>query len=212
MSKIIPADASIQSWDVPDISDSSAGLGSDLDGKGLSVAAKAKLEAIKNNARQQGFEEGRAEGLAAAKNLIDQYGARLNALFDSLAKPMEQMSDRVETELVDLSVAIARQIVRRELKIDPGQVVAVVKEALSVLPAGAQNIHVYLHPDDAVLVKEIIPANINERKWDVVEEPIVARGGCRIETDSSQVDATIESRIAEIAAEIMGGERANDRQ
>jgi flagellar assembly protein FliH len=208
MSKIIPDDDSIQSWDIPDISDSSAGFGSDLDGRGLSADAKAKLEAIKNNAKKQGFEE----GLAAAKNLIDQYGARLNALFDSLAKPMEQMSDKVETELVDLSVAIARQIVRRELKIDPGQVVAVVKEALSVLPAGSQNVHVYLHPDDATLVREIIPANINERKWNVVEDPIITHGGCRVETDSSQVDATIESRVAEIAAEIMGGERTNDRQ
>jgi flagellar assembly protein FliH len=89
-------------------------------------------------------------------------------------------------------------------------VIGVVKEALNALPAAGQNIKLHLHPEDSKLVADTMLANANERKWELVDNPLIQRGGCRIETDSSNVDATIESRVAAIAVRIMGGERAND--
>jgi len=53
-------------------------------------------------------------------------------------------------------------------------------------------------------------ANVTERKWELVENLAMQRGGCHIETDIASVDATIESRVAAIAARIMGGERSDD--
>jgi len=45
---------------------------------------------------------------------------------------------------------------------------------------------------------------------EIKEDPTLARGGCKVETDTSQIDASMESRIAEIAAEVLGGERRDD--
>lgn len=165
---------------------------------------------IKESARREGFKQGLSEAHAQARQEIDNVTDRLMALIDALATPLEQLSDEVEDELVKLAVAIAKQIVRRELKTDPTQVIGVVKEALNALPAAGQNIKLHLHPEDAKLVADTMLANANERKWELVDNPLIQRGGCRIETDSSNVDATIESRVAAIAARIMGGERAND--
>ena len=165
---------------------------------------------IKDNARLQGYKEGHIEGLEQARQEVEICVQKLKGLMDALASPLEQLADDIEDELVKLSIAIAKQIVRRELKTEPGQVIGVVKEALSALPAAGQSIRLHLHPEDAKLIEETMLANANEGKWVVIDNPVIQRGGCRIETESSNVDATIESRVAAIAARIMGGERTND--
>jgi len=68
---------------------------------------------------------------------------------------------------------------------------------------------VYLNPEDTQLVRQIIPPNAGERTWDLIDDPVLSRGSCRVETETTIVDATFESRIAAIAAEILGSERTN---
>ncbi|MDH5230194.1 MAG: FliH/SctL family protein, partial [Gammaproteobacteria bacterium] len=108
---------------------------------------------------------------------------------------------------------VARHLVRRELKFDPGQVIAAVRQAVSVLPISARDVRVYLHPDDAVLVRDALSigdSNNEERRWRVVEDASLTRGGCNIESDNSRIDATIETRLAAIIAKALGGERESD--
>jgi flagellar assembly protein FliH len=214
LSKLIAADDSFKAWALPEIGanidsghQSHKKSGPPLDPQ---KELEQELARLKEQARRDGLQQGLAEGRAKATEERRVYSARFEALMQALATPLEQLSDEVEDELVKLAVAIAKQIVRRELKSEPAQVVGVVKEALNALPAAGQNIRLQLHPDDARLVAEIMLANVTERKWELVENPIMQRGGCRIETDTASVDATIESRVAAIAARIMGGERSND--
>ena len=74
-----------------------------------------------------------------------------------------------------------------------------------------------MHPADAEIARENLRLSSenseapNEDLWTVVDEPLLTRGGCRIETQSSQIDASIETRLAEIAAQIMGSERSKIR-
>ncbi|MGB1702877.1 MAG: FliH/SctL family protein, partial [Cycloclasticus sp.] len=77
-----------------------------------------------------------------------------------------------------------KQLIRRELKAGAGQVVGVVQEALTALPSSSQNIKLFLHPEDAELVKSALSLE-DEARWEVVEDPVVTRGGCRVETDVS---------------------------
>ena len=211
LSRLISSDESFKAWVQPEIGEKAAPQNkkSERPVEHDKVLEK-EVAALKEKARREGLEQGRKEGMAQARQEVDLYTSRFSDLINALATPLEQLSDEVEDELVKLAVAIAKQIVRRELKIEPAQVIGVVKEALNALPAAGQNIKLHLNPEDAKLVAEIMLANVSGRKWELVENPIMERGGCRIETDSSSVDATIESRVAAIAARIMGGERSND--
>ena len=47
--------------------------------------------------------------------------------------------------------------------------------------------------------------------WRVEADPLISRGGCIVETETSRIDATVESRIAAIASKMFGGERESDR-
>jgi flagellar assembly protein FliH len=210
LSKIISSDEEFKTWALPEIGVEHHSHKKNAHQVDHQKELEKELAKLKENARREGFEEGRAAALAKAREEGRVYVARFEALMQSLATPLEQFSDEVEEELVKLAVAVAKQIVRRELKSEPAQVIGVVKEALAALPAAGQNIKLHLHPEDARLIAEVMLANVAERKWELVENPIMQRGGCRIETDTASVDATIEARVAAIAARIMGGERSND--
>jgi flagellar assembly protein FliH len=114
--------------------------------------------------------------------------------------------------LLQLALAVGKQLARRELRIDPAQVIAIIRESLGQLPSSARDIRVHLHPEDAAIVRERLTAPANERAWTVVEDPTLSRGGCIVRTENSQIDARLDSRINTVIASALGDERSQDRQ
>ncbi len=171
--------------------------------EGFEVGQKEGLEAGK----KQGAEQGYQENLHILQDKCQQF----NALMEALENPFRQLDEQMEQELVTLAVGIARQLLRREIKIDPGQVVAVVKEAVKILPLASQKISLTLHPEDAELVRAALVLDEMSPPWGIREDPIMTRGGCIVESGASHVDASVEKRLAAIVASIMGGERKGDR-
>lgn len=152
---------------------------------------------------RQGFDEGRAEAASLAKRLQD--------MLECLSEPLARVDEQVEQELVALAIAISKQLVRRELRTEPGEIVAVVREAMAILPSGARKIGLHLHPDDAELVRSTLALEELAPRWKIVEDPLLTRGGCRVIADASRIDATVESRLASAIARLFGGEREGDR-
>ena len=113
--------------------------------------------------------------------------------------------------LLQLTLTVGKQLARRELRIDPEQVIAIIRESLAELPAAAREIRVQLHPEDAAVVRERLTAPVSERAWTIVEDPTMSRAGCIIKAENSQIDARLESRINTVIANALGDERAVDR-
>lgn len=159
---------------------------------------------------EQGFEAGTKKGYEESQHLLQKQVSELNGLLDTLAEPFKRLDDEVEDELVKLVIAIARQIIRREIKLDPGQIVGVIREAVNVLPLASQHIVLNLHPDDAELVRSVLKLDENPPPWTLQENPLITRGGCTVETEVSKVDASLEKRLASVIASLLGGERQQD--
>ncbi len=104
-------------------------------------------------------------------------------------------------------MALARQIVRRELKSDPTQIIGIIREAIAALPVAARDVRVHLHPEDAAVVRQNLAPTESERAWSIVEDPVMARGGCQITTPTSRIDARLETRLGAILSELLGTER-----
>lgn len=176
------------------------------------------LEALQKAAYQEGYEQGRQEGqayghqeaLEEGRKGIAERLAVLDRLMHGLQRPFEKLDDEVEQQLVTLVISMVRQLVRREIKMDPGQIIGVVREALAALPVAARSVRVILHPEDAELVREVYKLGDSDQQWSVVEDPTVQRGGCRVTTDNSTVDATLESRIGALVAPLLAAERDQD--
>ena len=204
----------VQQWDPPSITH--GGLSSKKPHGSLMTAAQ--LEQIQKQAHKEGFEQGKKEGfnyghkeaLEEGRQQLQENIKSMEQIFHALETPFKHLDEQVEQELVALSIAIVKQLVRREIKADPNQILGVVREAIGILPVSSRNVRLVLHPDDAELVREVYAATETELGWTIIEDPILARGGCRVLTESSQIDATLESRLASLIAPLLGGERANE--
>ncbi len=186
-----------QTWSVPAIDGS--------DGKGYLTAGR--LQELQKDAYDEAWKNGHAEGLAAGQQEIQRRAARYDELLRALSKPLDELDESVEKQLVELSIALLKQLFRREIKVDPSHVIGVVREALQALPITSRNIQVHLHPDDAALVRETLKSASGEQAWQIVEDPLCSRGGCRVTTDSSQIDASAESRLHAVISRCLGDER-----
>ncbi len=177
-----------------------------------------RLQALHDGARREGFEQGQregfekgyAEGRAAAEADYRQRIETLEKLLECLDAPLQELDRELEQSLVNLALLIARHLVRRELKADPGEVVGVVREAIAQLPLSARHIHLHLNPEDEPLVREALALSERDRNWRIEADPRVSRGGCLVETESSYIDATVEARLAAIVARLLGDEREEE--
>jgi flagellar assembly protein FliH len=180
-------------------------MGSPLGGQRMpTVGGLADLQA---EAHKEAFEQGLAEGREAGRAEIRAQVERLAGMFYDLAKPFEALDSEVERELLTLAMALAQQIVRRELKTDPTQIIGIIREAIAALPVAAREVRVHLHPEDAAVVREHLAPTESERAWVMVEDPVMARGGCQVTTTTSRIDARLETRVGAILSELLGTER-----
>lgn len=163
----------------------------------------------------EGFEQGKIEGSKQgheeSQHLLQKQSDTLTSLMESLSEPFNELDATVEKELVNLAVGIASQLVRREIKIDSGQIIAVIREAVNALPLASQKLTLYMHPEDAKLVRFSLALDDISSPWIIIEEPLITQGGCKVQTESSIIDATVENRLAAIVATVLGGEREEDQ-
>lgn len=174
----------------------------------------SQLEQIERAAFEEAYAKGHAAGLAAAQaeeqmklDQLTQKLTRVDGMLNTLARPLAEMDAEVERELLALASTLAKHLVRRELKTDPGQIVGVIRETVALLPVATRDVRVHLHPEDAALVREKLAAPQAERAWTIVEDPVLTRGGCRVTTDTAQIDARVESRLGAVMSAMLGDER-----
>jgi flagellar assembly protein FliH len=197
-----------QRWDLPSVE------GASMPRPGAKGVNVMHLSLVEREAWQHGFKDGHVEGVRKgeaelAKRIaeVDVKIAALEAIMGTLARPLDELDAEVETELTRLALAIAKHLARRELKIDPTQVIGIIRHTVSLLPLSARNIRIHLHPDDAAIVREKLARATGEQEWQLAEDPLMARGGCRLTTDNSSIDARFEASVAAALSGLLGDDR-----
>jgi flagellar assembly protein FliH len=195
----------VQRWSMPNID-------GPIIGRRMSEAEQKEKERANH---ERGYQEGLAAGQAEIKRqtaALNERIARLDSVLATLARPFEDLDDEVEEQLTLLALTVGKQMVRRELRTDPAQVIAVIRESVGRLPAAARDVRVHLNPEDAAIVRELLSVPTSgERAWTIVEDPSLSRGGCIVRTDTSQIDARLDSRLNAIVSAAFGDERAPQR-
>ena len=216
MSKVIAGDQAqeFRSWSIPELQSKSPDHGQvqaqNSAGQGLLTAEK--IAEIQAQAYQEGFSQGRKEGFEAGNSEVSARAHQLNTLMGALNEPFKQLDAQVEQELLALVITLTRQLVRREMKHESGEILAVIRQTMSALPMAARDVRLHLHPEDSALVRESLALSETEPSWRIVEDPVLTRGDCRVVSEASQIDATLENRLNALIASMLGGERARDRQ
>lgn len=206
------AAATIERWRLPEVDGPIVGRPRE---ERRAAAGEESVRLALEEAEARGYEAGMARARAETSTrlaALEERVKRLDAVLQVIARPLEQLDTDIESELAQLALAVGKQLARRELRIEPAQVIAILRESLALLPAAAREVRVHLHPEDAATVREHLTAPAADRAWTIVEDPTLSRGGCVIHSQSSRIDARLEARIAAVAASALGDERATVRE
>ncbi|MCK9801733.1 flagellar assembly protein FliH [Pseudomonas sp. MAFF 302030] len=168
-----------------------------------------ELESIRQEAYNEGFATGEREGFHSTTLKVRQeaevaLGAKLQALellMGNLFEPIAEQDTQIERSLVDLVRHIARQVIQRELAMDSSQIEHVMREALKLLPLGVGNVRLYVNPQDFEQIKSL--RERHEESWRIVEDEALLPGGCRVETEHSRIDASMETRITKAMDQVL---------
>ena len=162
----------------------------------------AELEAIRQQAYDEGCAQGRDTGYAAGITQARTEAAQIHVLLQNLQDALNQVDEQLAQSLLDLSLEIARKMVGENLQVKPEVILKVVSDAISGLPHFNQNAHLILHSDDAELVRKQMGEQLSHAGWKIFTDTQIRRGGCRVETLHSQVDATVEARWKRVVESI----------
>jgi flagellar assembly protein FliH len=171
---------------------------------------RSQQQKIRQQAYEKSYAKGYMEGLAQGQKEIGVQLEFLHSIMATLAMPLPGFDDQLVDEMVQLSMSVVKQMVRRELKTSPGEVVAVIKEAISILPTTSAEVTLELNSEDAELVRNALMNPDTESNWKISVDPVLTRGGCRVLTKSSRIDATVETRLNAVIASVLGCERMQD--
>lgn len=165
-----------------------------------------QLALAREEARQQGlaegFAEGRKEGLTEGRKQAADELLRLRQIAESFGDDVARANEVIAEDLLTLALDIAKAMLKTALTVKPELVLPIVGEAVRYLPSLQQPALLFLHPDDAVLVREHMADELTKAGWRIAEDSRLDRGGCRIETASNQIDASIGNRWERIAANL----------
>ena len=147
-------------------------------------------------AREEGLREGLEQGRREAEALLHAERNALRELSKGLTLLMSDFEQSLANDVLSLSLELAKLIVRHSVKVKPDLVLSVLREAVSSLPGVDQQTTIHLHPSDASLLRSVAENDktFRELPWKIVEDILVERGGCRLDTATTEVDATLETR------------------
>jgi flagellar biosynthesis/type III secretory pathway protein FliH len=161
---------------------------------------------IEADAYREGFAAGERKGLVQGEKSGFESGLKkIEPLLHSLQEAILQCTRirketyvRIEEEVVDLALAVAKKVICREVQTDRNIVIDVVREALAKV-AEAGRIKIKMNPAELKFINEMkthLADMVQQFDHAVFEaDEGVPSGGCIIETDSGAIDARIEQQL-----------------
>ena len=169
----------------------------------VELPTEQQVAGILEQAREQGREEGRAggyqEGLAAGRAQAAAELAHLRELAVGFGSAVAHADETIAADVLELALDLSKAMLRTALAVRPELVVPVVREAIEYLPVLQQPALLMLNPQDADLVRDAIGEELDKGGWRVIEDPHIARGGCKLDTPHNQIDAQVGARWQRLA-------------
>ena len=155
---------------------------------------RAEVERVQASTYEEAFKA----GVESKEDEVHEAVRRLDILHESLKADRSQVLLEAETTVVDLSVAIARQIVGVAAETDPRVLIRVIRAALEHL-RGRSDLTIKIHPDDLQIARKFADHWVRRVDADAVlrvsTSDHIERGGCLIEGREENVDARIKEQL-----------------
>lgn len=162
------------------------------DAERILADARELIDAERRKAREQGFEEGRAEAVSLILEIIESQRNTFQGR---------------EEEILDLVFAVSEEVIGTALKIQPESIVSRIDRAIKNSSQSAV-VTVVVNPEDAAFVREniqelnaLLPIGTEVR---LREDETLAHGNAKLETDICVVESSVSAHLAALRAHFLG--------
>lgn len=158
----------------------------------------SRLAETEKTAREQGYKEGQAAGLASglveAKQIVGEFK---QAVSDAVGQ-RETMLEESRQHILELIMKIARKVTYDAIELDPEAVAKIVAHVIDQL-IDKSAIKIKINPDHLPIMEQYLDRFLSEadhiKDLSFSADPRVRYGGCFIETPSGDIDARLSSQF-----------------
>lgn len=190
--------------------------------KQMILDAQTEAEQLKQQAFQEGREEGLKQGLVDAeqkiatqsqehaaqqtRNDVSHLTPALQSAIEKLREEREHCLSRWEQDGIQLAAGIAKKLVEHNIETHPEIAIQRLHDVLQLV-IGVSQTKVFLAPGDlevlqtSGLEKGLIE---NQTGCAFVSDESLARGDCRVKTEHGEINATVDSQLNRIVSELCG--------
>jgi flagellar assembly protein FliH len=173
----------------------------------VKIVAQAQQEAAA--VRQKAEQEGRQAAMAAVEQMVER---KLGTVLPALRQAIQDIHQAKqswlaawETSAIHVAAAMAKRAIRRELTAQPDIPLTLVRESLE-LAAGSPQLRLHLNPVDYQAIGSQVELIVREMaglgETQLISDPSITPGGCRVETRFGTIDQQFEAQLARIEEEL----------
>jgi flagellar assembly protein FliH len=171
-----------------------------IDDRNLVSRAQDEAETIKKSA----FEEGYRNGLNQAEEDL----AKFRDSIKNFMKAKEEVFEYIAPDILEMSVSIAKTIIKKEVESDPQVLINTIVDVLKTVSKNEPKINIRVQPQAAAFVKDSL-SEISyqygiDSKINIISDPSIEEGGCVFQTNNGIVDASIDTQLEIIKKALEG--------
>ena len=171
-----------------------------IDDRNLVSRAQEESENIKKSA----FEEGYRIGLEKSTEDMERFKAEVIKFMNA----KKEVFEYIAPDILEISVDIAKKIVKKELDTDPQIIINTIIDILKTISKSEPKVTIRVNPQSVQFIKDTIP-NITyeygiDSKINIISDPSIENGGCVFETNNGIVDASIDTQLEIIKKALTG--------
>jgi flagellar assembly protein FliH len=158
---------------------------------------KAQAEKQEKEAYERGLLESENRLRANCEARVATCQESVRKALEAFQIEREEYFSRIEPEVVQLALAIARKILHREAQIDPLLLTGLVHVALEKLDAGTR-VRLRVHPADTHFWNEFFARSGGNTAPELLGDPVLQHGECALETELGSTQISLETQLKEI--------------
>lgn len=163
--------------------------------EGFTLGQTEGFDIGKKSGYEQGFALGKQEGrqqieqqlsdekLKAAENITD--------LIRNFQQSINEIDELIVPKLIDLAMLAAQKTVGTLSKVKQKQLVFTIQMLIEQCSMLSEPILLHLNPDDLLWLEPIMNEEIKQYHWQVIADPNIESGGCKIFTDTNEIDTNV---------------------
>ncbi len=163
-----------------------------------SAVSEEQARARETRARKEGREEGLTQSRAEFEKKLAGEKQNLLQAVREFVQDRDKYFHRVESEVVSLTLAVARKILHREAQVDPLLLEGVVRVGLENIAAGTR-VRLRVHPDQVPVWQQFLTSQADLKSLpELMGDATLGPARCILETDLGSTDLTLETQLKEI--------------